>query len=117
MENERIDFRDAKYPETVTLKTVGEEIQGDIVEVGEVTLEARNARYLHIKTKDGIRTFWLGKVLTKQCEKVGIKVGDYIAIKYLGEVPSGKQSPYKNYDMRVIQQAFITEIDTGGIEG
>lgn len=113
-QNKIIDFGEPKYPENVTLKTVGEEIQGEIVEVGEVPLEDRNASYLHIKTVNGIRTFWLGKVLTNQCEKRTVKKGDYIGIKYLGEISSGKQSPYKNYDMRIERQ---TVLDTGGIEG
>lgn len=115
MEQNKIDFGEPKYPENVTLKTVGEEIQGEIVEVGEVPLGDRNAGYLHIKTAlYGIKTFWLGKVLTNQCEKRTVKKGDYIAIKYLGEISSGKQSPYKNYDMRIERQ---TVLDTGGIEG
>lgn len=114
MTQEKIDFGEAKYPENVILKTVGEEIQGEIVEVGEVPLEDRNAGYLHIKTAKGIRTFWLGTVLTGQCEKENVKKGDYIGIKYLGEVSSGKQTPYKNYDMRIERQ---TVLDTGGIEG
>jgi hypothetical protein len=112
MNDKKIDFGDAKYPPTVTLKTVGDEIQGKIVEVGEVPLEDRNAGYIHIKILAGVRTFWLGTVLTKHCEKEGIKKGDYIGIKYLGEVSSGKQSPYKNYDIRIIKQTLI-----GGIEG
>lgn len=98
----RIDFEQPKYPPTAILETVGEEIQGEIVEMGDVKLEERYANYMHIHTEEGIKTLWLGKVLNEQCEKENVKKGDYIGIKYLGEVSSGKQSPYRNYDMRVI---------------
>ena len=101
-EQRNIDFNTPRYPETVNLETAGEEIQGEIVEIGEVTLSDRNAGYLHIKTKDGVRTLWLGTVLTARCEKESVKKGDYIGIRYLGEVTSGKQSAYKNYDIRII---------------
>jgi len=115
-EQRTIDWTAPKYPKTTTLKEVGDTIEGEITEIGEVPLETRNAGYLHIKTAKGVRTFWLGKVLTEQCEKENVKKGDYIGIKYLGEVSSGKASPYKDYDMRVIPLEIVG-IDTGGIEG
>lgn len=115
-EQRHIDFGSPKYPETAILKAVGDTIEGEVTEIGEVTLETRNAGYIHIKTAKGVRTFWLGKVLTEQCEKEAVKKGDYVGIKYLGDVDSGKQSPYKDYDMRVIPLE-IEGIDTGGIEG
>ena len=110
----RIDFNAPKYPETVILNKEGDVVEGEVTEMGGIPLPDRIARYLHIDTAKGIRTLWLGKVLTVQCEKEHVKRGDYVGIRYLGEVDSGKQSPYKNYDLRVIPPE--PEIDTGGLE-
>lgn len=115
-EQRKIDFDAPKYPETATLKAIGDIIEGVVTEIGEVRLDKRNAGYLHIQTKEGKRTFWLGKVLTEEVVKENVKRGDYVGIKYLGEKASGKQSPYKNYDIRVIPDV-LDGIDTGGIEG
>lgn len=115
-EQRNIDWTGDKYPPTANLKAVGDIIEGEVIEIGEIMLENRTAGFLHIKTSKGLRTFWLGKVLTEECEKGNIKKGDYVGIKYLGEKDSGKQSPYKNYDLRVIP-AEVDGIDTGGIEG
>ena len=101
-EQQKINWDAPKYPVTATLKAVGDIIEGKITKIGEVTLDDRIAGYLHIKTAKGVRTLWLGKVLTEQCEKENVKKEDFIGIKYLGEKSSGKQSPYKDYDMRVI---------------
>lgn len=98
----KIDWNAPKYPETVVLKNIGDTIEGKVTEIGEVILSDRQAGYLHIDTVNGIRTFWLGKVLTEAIEKENVKKGDYIGIKFLGEIDSGKQSPYKDFDMRVI---------------
>ena len=99
---ERIDWSEEKYPETVVLKAVGDVVEGEVKEIGEVTLEDRNASYIRILTAKGERTFWLGKVLSEEVVKVSLKRGDYVGIKYLGEKPSKKGNPYKDYDMRVI---------------
>lgn len=101
-EQTRIDFGEAKYPRTVILKVVGDEIQGEVVEVGEVPLDNRLASYLHISTPEGVKTLWLGKVLNDEVVKRSVKKGDYVGIKYLGEKDSGKASPYKDFDVRVI---------------
>lgn len=98
----RIDFGAAKYPETAVLKAEGDIIEGSVNEVGEVRLEDRLAGYLRIQTAEGERTFWLGKVLTEEVVRVSLKKGDYVGIKYLGDKPSHKGNPYKDYDMRVI---------------
>ena len=99
---ERIDFGEAKYPETASLIAVGDEVQGEVLEVGEVPIADRLASYLHISTEKGVRTLWLGKVLVEEVVKRNVKVGDYIGVKYLGEKESGKQSPYRDYDIRII---------------
>ena len=100
-EQRKIDFGDSKYPETVSLTIVGDEIQGVVEEIGEVPLGDRLAGYLHISTEEGVRTLWFGKVLSEEAVKCSLKKGDYIGIKYLGEKESGKASPYKDYDIRV----------------
>ena len=115
-EQRSIDWTGGKYPPTANLKAVGDIIEGVVTEIGEVTLAERTAGYLHINTAEGTRTLWLGKVLSEQCEKECVKKGDYIGIRYLGDKDSGKQSPYKDYDMRVIPDV-LDGIDTGGIEG
>lgn len=99
----RIDFSTPKYPPTANLKEVGDILEGFVTEVGEVRLEDRMAGYLRIKPEDGEEvTFWLGKVLTENVIREEVKRGDYVGIKYLGEKPSSKGNPYKDYDMRVI---------------
>lgn len=98
----RIDWEGDKYPETATLKAEGDILEGIVTEVGEVRLEDRMAGYLRITTEKGERTFWLGKVLTEEVVRESVKKGDYVGIKYLGEKPSHKGNPYKDYDMRII---------------
>ena len=103
MANERrIDWEDTKYPETVSLKTVGDIVEGEVKEIGEVVLTDRIAGFIRILTAKGERTLWLGKVLSEEVVKVSLKKGDYIGVKYLGEKPTNKGNPYKDYDMRVV---------------
>lgn len=109
VEQRRIDWEGDKYPETVTLKAEGDIIEGVITEIGEIRLEDRLASYIRLMTAKGERTFWLGKVLSEEVVRESVKKGDYVGIKYLGEKPSHKGNPYKDYDMRVIPTEVIEE--------
>ena len=106
---EEIDWDAPKYPETASLKAEGDTIEGVVTEVGEVRLEDRLAGYLRIMTAKGERTFWLGKVLTEEVVRESVKKGDYVGIRYLGEKPSKKGNPYKDYDMRIIPMEAVEE--------
>ena len=99
----RIDFDKPKYPPTAILEEVGDILEGEVTGVGEVTLSDRIAGYLRIKPEGEEEvTFWLGKVLSEDVVREEVKKGDYVGIKYLGDKPSHKGNPYKDYDMRVI---------------
>lgn len=95
-----IDWSAPKYPKAVEFVNVGDTVEGTITEIGEVPLSDRLAAYMHIDTTEGKRTLWLGKVLNEAILKA--KKGDYIGVRFLGTVDSGKQSPYKDFDTRII---------------
>ena len=103
-EQQNINFGEPiEYPPTILLVEIGDEVQGIVVEMGEVTLEDRNAGYIHIKSEKGVGTLWLGKVLTEAVIKNNVSKGDYIGVKFLGLKPARKGSPYRNYDVRVVK--------------
>ena len=109
----RIDWNMDKYPETFVFKEVGDVLEGIVKKTGAVVLGNRTARFLNIETEKGLRTLWFGAVLESQLEEV--KKGDYIGVKYLGEVKGTGVNPYKDYDVRIIP--LEEGIDTSNIPG
>lgn len=108
-----IDWNKPKYPPSFGFKEVGDMLDGKVLKKGEVMLENRIVKFLHIATVKGEQTLWLGTVLETQLEDV--QVGDTIGVKYLGVVKGSGISPYKNYDVRIVPSD--KGIDTTNLPG
>ena len=107
----KIDWDKPKYPNTFVFKKEGDVLEGIVKKTSAVLLGDRTAKFLNIETENGLRTLWFGAVLESQLEEV--KKGDYIGVKYLGEVKGTGINPYKDYDVRIIP--FGEGIDTTNI--
>ena len=106
-----IDWDKPKHPSTFVFKKVGDVLEGEVKKRSSVGLGDRTAMFLNVETKNGMRTLWFGAVLQNQLEEV--KRGDYIGVKYLGEVKGKGNNPYKDYDVRIIPS--VDSIDTTNI--
>ena len=107
----KIDWDKTKYPETFVFKKEGDVLEGIVKKTSAVVLGNRTAKFLNVETEKGLMTLWLGAVLESQLEEV--KKGDYIGVKYLGEVKGTGVNPYKDYDVRIIP--YEEGIDTSHI--
>ena len=96
----KIDWDKPKHPETFVFLKVGDVLEGIVKKISAVVLGNRTARFLNIETEKGLRTLWFGAVLESQLEEA--KKGNYIGVKYLGEVKGTGVNAYKNYDVRII---------------
>lgn len=110
---DKIDWNKPKYPDTFVFEKVGDVLEGVVTKASEVKLETRTAKFVNVATKGKVVTLWYGKVLEEELKDV--KKGDYIGVKYTGEVKGSEINPYKTYDVRIIP----TEegIDTSNIPG
>jgi hypothetical protein len=79
--------------------TEGETIEGIVTDMGNTITEYGDAEYLQIETDGGTKVMiFLNSILQRQVESEDVKVGDRIAIKYLGLVQSKKtKRKYKDY--------------------
>ena len=109
----RIDWDRPKHPETFVFKKEGDVLEGVVKKTSAVVLGNRTAKFLNVESEKGLRTLWFGAVLESQLEEV--KKGDYIGVKYLGEIKGSGVNPYKDYDVRIIP--CEEEIDTSHIPG
>lgn len=77
----------------------GEIIEGEVIEMGETITENGDAEYIQILTEDGKKFMvFVNSVLRKLIVAEDVKIGDRIAIKYLGLVKSKKSKhKFKDY--------------------
>lgn len=77
----------------------GEIIEGTIEEIGETITEYGDSEYVQIPTDDQKKYMvFINSVLKKLVEAEDVKVGDRVAIKYLGLSQSKKtKRKYKDY--------------------
>jgi hypothetical protein len=92
-----------EFPEEWRPEKAGEIIVGKVDRIEEAEYdyhgEKRKAKVAELTTAAGARTVWLSRaVLAKEFERKGVKVGDTVAIKFLGK-PEGKD--YFDYAVAV----------------
>ena len=77
----------------------GEIIEGEVIEMGETITENGDAEYVQICADDGKKFMvFINSVLQKLILSEDVKVGDRIAIKFLGLVKSKKSKhKFKDY--------------------
>lgn len=84
------------FPEVLDNKTPGSTISGFITRREyDIETELGTSNLIEVEKKDGVRmTVWLPKVLKSKVDKLGLGIGDAIAIRALGK-PEGKR--YYNF--------------------
>ena len=78
----------------------GEILEGRIVKISAVTLEKRQARFMNVENKAGVRTVWYKRVIANFCDEEKVAVGDLIGIRYNGRVKSKGGTFYDDYTIR-----------------
>ncbi len=90
---EKEEEKNAGYDVLFWKPEPGEVIEGAVTEMGETITEYGDAEYLQVETEDGKKFMvFLNSVLRKQTVAEDVKVGDRVAIKYLGQVQSKKKN-------------------------
>lgn len=78
----------------------GDIVHGEVTDMGSTITQYGESEYIEIKGEDGQKTtVFLNTVLKKQVEEETVKVGNIVAIKFLGEVQSKKnvRKSYKDF--------------------
>lgn len=95
---EKLAAKKQKQSDTWKPETVGDTLEGKVLEIGDTITEYGDARYAHIETANSKVTVWLNSVLQQQFEDEKVQEGDVIAIEYTGQTKSknGKRV-YKSF--------------------
>ncbi len=97
-----------------------EVIEGTVVEMGETITENGDAEYLQMETGNGETgtgkfMIFINSVLRQMIVAEDVKVGDHIAIKFLGLVQSKKtKRKYKDYVLVKDEERGTAESETAG---
>jgi len=100
-------------------ETVGQEIEGYLVDVKEEQGQQKNSTVFTLKTDSNEKiSFWGSKVLDDQMSKV--EIGVYVKIKYLGKTKPTKSSmqPYHNFEVFFDDSDILdlSEVDSSDAE-
>jgi len=95
---DKLAAKKAGQGETWKPETIGDILEGKVIELGDTITEYGEAKYAHLETENGKVTVWLNSVLQQQFTDEKVEEGDVIAIEYTGMTKSknGKRA-YKSF--------------------
>lgn len=81
----------------VSFKVHGDQVGGTILAIEEVKSRWGLQKKVTVKSATGTKGFFCPTMLDTYISDNGVKVGDFFAVRYVDDIPTGKGSPAKSF--------------------